>query len=188
MIAAGFEHERRGDDHRRIQRAAVAFLCQQAAQHIAAQRIADGRGRRGTKLALQPVQKPGAIFRFAGVIDAVIAVRFAAAAAGNASPLPASRAASPRGSDHGRTGCADCLPGREKRRGAALWRAWCGSSLQARSTKSPSGSLKALPVRGKAQFTANQPRQHGLQMTIAHAAHRMELTRIVFRGRHVCGG
>ena len=47
--------------------------------------------------------------------------------------------------------------------------------------------LKALPVRGKAQFTANQPRQHGLQMTIAHAAHRMELTRIVFGGRHVCG-
>ena len=47
--------------------------------------------------------------------------------------------------------------------------------------------LKALPVRGKAQFTADQPRQHGLQMTIAHAAHGMELTRIVFGGRHVCG-
>ena len=48
--------------------------------------------------------------------------------------------------------------------------------------------LKSLPVRRESQLTANQARQHGLQMTIAHAAHRVKLTRVVFGGRHFCGG
>ena len=81
MVAAGFQHERGRHDDRRVERDAVALVCQQAAEHIAAQRIADGRGRRGTKFALQPAQEPGAVFRLSGVVDAVIAVRLAATAA-----------------------------------------------------------------------------------------------------------
>jgi hypothetical protein len=42
--------------------------------------------------------------------------------------------------------------------------------------------FQALPVGSKAQFAADQPRQHGLQMTIAYAAHRMKLLRVVFGG------
>gem|GEM_PF-6800973 len=79
MIAAVLQHKGGGDDGGGIQRNRVTLFCQQAGEHVSSQRIAHCR-RRGRAVGLcQPAQEPGAIFRFAGVVDAFLAIGFTAA-------------------------------------------------------------------------------------------------------------
>ncbi|KXJ03498.1 hypothetical protein AN414_11465 [Serratia marcescens] len=80
-IGAGLQHQRRRDHHRRLQQAVGALLCQIAGQHVAAERNAYCRGWHLAVAVAQPAQEEACIFGFTGVVDALLAVGHAAAAA-----------------------------------------------------------------------------------------------------------
>ena len=170
MIAALFQHKRGRDDDGGIQRDRVPLFRQQAGEHVSPQRITHRSGGGRAVGLRQPAQEPCAILRFAGVIDAFLAIGFAATASemhyytqpaarfrrlNQAVSIGAVQAALQTMKDH-QPGFVLCLR---------------GIFTPCQIHKVIIRQVESLPDGGKKHFTADETRQHGLQMAVRQAPH-----------------